>query len=173
MPHGCRVSLDNRAKLFLMKNNKILITLFLLVLTISLGGWVWWGRPWDSSRSGVPAGTSEVAESGELIVERVIDGDTIVLSDGRTVRYLGIDTPEKGEEGFELAKQRNEELVLEKPVRLEYDIERQDKYNRDLAYVFVEEGMVNLKLIEEDFARILIIGPNLKYAEELLHATGW
>lgn len=148
--------------------NRVLIIFALAGLGFFLGVWVWKSRVWEQVYL-KPSPRQE--KLGERVVARVIDGDTIVLSDGRTVRYLGIDTPESGEEGFEAAKNRNEELVLAEPVRLEYDIERQDKYGRDLAYVFVGEEMINLKLLEEDLARIFIIGPNLKYAEEFIRVA--
>lgn len=62
-----------------------------------------------------------------FLVTKVVDGDTIDLADGRTVRYLNIDTPElaKGQatdECFAIrAKEMNEKLVLGKKVRLEMD----------------------------------------------------
>lgn len=78
-----------------------------------------------------------------LTVSRVIDGDTIELSNGDTVRYIGVDTPEtrhprKGLECFgKEATAFNKEIVLGKPVRLEQDVSATDRFGRILAYVFV------------------------------------
>ena len=52
------------------------------------------------------------------LVSRVIDGDTFELCSGETARLLCVDTPEKGEEGYEEAKVFLEDLILYKEVRL-------------------------------------------------------
>jgi micrococcal nuclease len=107
-----------------------------------------------------------------LFVKKVFDGDTILLSDDRVVRYIGIDTPESGGlkpveyYGIE-AKKLNEELTKGKVVRLEMDVERIDKYGRTLAYVYVDEIFVNLKLVELGAAVARPYPPNLKYHKEL------
>ena len=50
---------------------------------------------------------------------------------------------------------------------LEYDVEPQDKYGRDLCYVYLEDGtMLNRLLLEIGYARIMKIEPNVKYASE-------
>ncbi|MBI3323170.1 MAG: thermonuclease family protein [Candidatus Omnitrophica bacterium] len=110
------------------------------------------------------------------VVRRVIDGDTIELRDGRLVRYIGVDAPEvrrrAGEEwvedpepfGFE-AKDANRRWVEGRSVRLEYDVQTHDRYGRLLAYVFVDGRMVNAALLEEGYAQLLTIPPNVKYAE--------
>ena len=105
------------------------------------------------------------------------DGDTIVLTDGRKVRYLGIDTPElsssdPGElELARQAKQVNAELVQGARLRLEYDLERYDQYNRLLAYVFLPDGrMLNAELVRRGLARVLLKPPNLRYRDELVQA---
>jgi micrococcal nuclease len=74
-----------------------------------------------------------------LKVARVIDGDTLQLSTGETVRLIGVDTPETkdprqpvqhfGKEATAFTRQ----LVEGKPVHLEYDQQRRDKYGRSLA----------------------------------------
>lgn len=117
-------------------------------------------------------------------VRYVIDGDTVVLLDGKTVRLIGIDTPEaryndklerearrarKDAAGIiemgKKATQFTKKLAAGKRVRLEYDIERQDKYGRDLAYVFLDDGtFVNARIVEEGYAQVLTIPPNLKYS---------
>src|SRR5436190_20951538 len=67
-------------------------------------------------------------------VERVVDGDTIVLSDGERVRYIGMDTPESVKPGTPVqcyakaAARENERLIGGQQVRLRYDAERYDRY---------------------------------------------
>ncbi len=113
----------------------------------------------------------------ELVkVIRVIDGDTIVLENGKTVRYIGIDAPElnlkKGKPecyGLE-AKKKNEELVLGKKVRLEKDVSETDKYGRLLRYVYVDDIFVNEFLVREGYATILTYPPDVKYADLFLES---
>jgi len=108
---------------------------------------------------------------------KVKDGDSIVLIDGRDVRYLGIDTLEltsSDPRELELArqaKQVNAELVLGVKLRLEYDVERYDQYNRLLAYVRLPDGrLLNVELVRRGLARVLLKPPNLRYREELIRA---
>jgi micrococcal nuclease len=104
-------------------------------------------------------------------VDRVYDGDTIRLANGEKVRYIGIDTPEFGEEieYFAVeAAQANRKLVKGKKVRLEFDQEKRDKYGRLLAYVYVDDVFVNAWLVENGYAQVMTIPPNVKYQELFL-----
>ena len=109
------------------------------------------------------------ANAGELFrVKQVYDGDTVLLEDGRKVRYLGINSPEFLEPFFLKAKRLNESLVLRKKIRLEFDQERMDAYNRLLAYVYIGDQMVNARMVGEGLAHAFFIGPNRKYQSLLL-----
>lgn len=103
-------------------------------------------------------------------VTDIIDGDTVVIDSGEHVRYIGIDTPEKGMPFYEEAKRRNRELVLGKRVRLEIcAIQPRDKYSRLLAYVYIGDICVNAKLIEEGYAQIYTNPPcGLEKVKEFL-----
>jgi len=65
---------------------------------------------------------------------------------------LGINTPERGQEYYQEPKVFLEDLVLNKTVKLEFGKDKYDKYNRLLAYVFLDEENINIKLIENGFA---------------------
>ncbi len=108
----------------------------------------------------------------EAFVQRVVDGDTAVLATGERVRYIGVDTPElhhprKPVEFYAReAKEFNRNLVEGKTVRLEWDVQRYDKYGRLLAYLFLPDGtFVNAELIRQGYAQLLTIPPNVKYAD--------
>lgn len=114
-------------------------------------------------------------------VARVIDGDTIELVGGEKVRYLGIDAPEihrkindrwiRVDEPFSReAFEFNLKRVDGEHVRLEFDEETYDRYNRLLAYVFVGGNMINMELIEAGLVRVRIYPPNSKY-ELLFYQT--
>ena len=100
-----------------------------------------------------------------LRVREVIDGDTVILSNGEEVRYIGIDTPEESEPYFGEAKEFNRKMVEGKRVFLEYDDERRDKYFRILAYVWVESLLVNAELIKQGLAWVYSFRSNLRYRD--------
>ncbi|MBI2870999.1 MAG: thermonuclease family protein [Candidatus Omnitrophica bacterium] len=116
----------------------------------------------------------------EAVVQKVIDGDTIELADGTRVRYIGIDTPEvhrREGEGWVLdpqpfaeeAWQFNRALVERRTVRLVFDREREDVYDRLLAYVYLKDGtFVNDELVARGLARVRVIPPNSRFADDLL-----
>jgi endonuclease YncB( thermonuclease family) len=101
-------------------------------------------------------------------VKRVYDGDTILLEDGRRVRYLGINAPEPQEPFYLKAKRFNEALVLGREVRLEFDQQRVDSYDRVLAYVHVGDQMINARLAQEGLAHAFFIGPSRRHSTTLL-----
>ena len=107
-------------------------------------------------------------------VQRVIDGDTILVQIGQRydqkVRYIGIDAPEMdpvqpfGPE----AAQANRDLVYPKPyqyVRLEKDVTDRDRYGRLLRYVFVEANgtdlFVNAELVRQGLAKSAPYRPDI------------
>lgn len=109
-------------------------------------------------------------------VERIIDGDTIVLVGGERIRYIGIDTPEmRPEEPYaKEATELNAILVDGREVRLEYDKERTDRYGRTLAYVYVKvwdvEVFVNEYLVQLGYAKVATYPPNVKYRDRFIAA---
>ncbi len=107
-------------------------------------------------------------------VERVIDGDTILLTSGQKVRYIGVDTPEtkhprrKVEHLGKEAYYFNKNLVEGKNVELEFDVRKYDKYGRWLAYVYVDDIFVNALMIEEGYALVYTVPPNVRYQKLFL-----
>ncbi len=81
------------------------------------------------------------------LVTKVIDGDTVIIEGDYSVRLLGIDADEKGYPCYEAAKQRLEELVLNKEVYLESDGEDQDQYKRYLRYLILNNENIRKKLL--------------------------
>ena len=111
-------------------------------------------------------------QTSSAVVERAVDGDTVVLSGGERVRYIGVDTPElhhprKPVQAYAReAMEFNRRLVEGKKVRLEFDVDRRDKYHRLLAYVFLEDGtFVNAELLKQGYAQLLTIPPNVRYVD--------
>lgn len=112
---------------------------------------------------------NELNESDEVKVERVVDGDTIVIEGNKHVRYIGINTPEitkgKNECYGKLAFEQNKKLVEGKVVRLEKDVSETDKYGRLLRYVFIGETLINNELVKNGFARSSTYPPDIKYQD--------
>lgn len=117
--------------------------------------------------------TEKVIQGETATVAHVIDGDTIELTDGRRVRYIGIDAPEiiyedKSTECFGIeAKEENSKLVQGKKVRLESDFSETDNYGRLLRYVYVSDTLVNKGLVQGGFARAWNVPPDEKYKDTL------
>lgn len=118
----------------------------------------------------------QMSEFESAIVKRVVDGDTIELTDGRKLRYIGIDTPETvdprqavGCFGRE-ASGENRRLVDGKTVRLEKDISDTDRYGRLLRYVYIDGQMVNDVLVRNGFAYSSSYPPDVKYQEQFILA---
>jgi endonuclease YncB( thermonuclease family) len=86
------------------------------------------------------------------LVTRVVDGDTVELAGGRTVRVIGIDTPERGECGFDRATRAMTRLVQGKSVELTRGGENRDRYGRLLRYVNVGNVDAGLRLIRGRYA---------------------
>jgi len=109
--------------------------------------------------------TGKIVEKN--IISKVIDGDTVKLQTGETVRLLGINAPEKGQVYYKESARRLRELIEGKKVFLEKDVVDKDKYGRLLRYIFLNGENINVKLVREGLASVYIISPNVKYETEL------
>jgi endonuclease YncB( thermonuclease family) len=85
----------------------------------------------------------ECIEPEEVIVTKVIDGDTIEISTGETVRLIGINAPEEGETCYEESKEFLEDFLSDKEITFERDVEDKDRYGRLLRYVFAFDDEEN------------------------------
>jgi endonuclease YncB( thermonuclease family) len=102
------------------------------------------------------------------VVKEVIDGDTVVINNGLSLRLLGVDAPNRGEENYDKAKTFLASLVLNKKVILEYDAYQDDKFGRILAYVWIpcqkdfqefchqDKALVNEIMIKKNFAKKVV-----------------
>jgi len=124
----------------------------ILVMLVALVRW------WQSERQPAPP---ESLSEGSYPVGKVVDGDTLQLANGARLRLIGANTPETvkpnhpvepfGPEASEFTRR----FVAQGgwTVRLEFDRERVDKYGRFLAYVYVDDVMLNEELIRVGLAR--------------------
>ena len=112
-------------------------------------------------------------------VQRVIDGDTLELEDGRRVRYLMIDTPETKKPGTPVmcygpeASAFNKLMAENKIVNLVPDKRPTDRYGRELYFIFLSGAntkdisqSLNAELVKKGYARSSAYAPNTTYKAE-------
>ncbi|MGL6280436.1 MAG: thermonuclease family protein [Gaiella sp.] len=126
-------------------------------------------RPADDAGGEIPNG------GARAVVEWVIDGDSLRLTDGREVRLVQIDAPEVSSDCFERDAARTLiELAKGERVWLERDqaLDDVDTYGRLLRYVFVDGSNVNLALVANGAAAPYFFrGQRGRYAGALLAAA--
>ncbi len=106
-------------------------------------------------------------------VEKVLDGDTLALTDGRRVRLLGINAPELGHRGapdqpYAQAARKALQTFLNdgQSVALLYDRERRDRYGRELAHLYRYDGAnAATHLLRQGLAYHVVILPNTTLAD--------
>ncbi|WP_145191298.1 thermonuclease family protein [Pseudomonas sp. URMO17WK12:I11] len=108
-----------------------------------------------------------------VAVRQVVDGDTLRLTDGRSVRMIGINTPEIGRKGrpsepyAQAARQRLQALVKANDGRvgLVPGVESKDKYGRTLAHVYGRHGdNLEARLLSEGLGFRVAVAPNVRLA---------
>ena len=104
----------------------------------------------------------------KTVIKEVIDGDTVIIGNNLSLRLLGVDAPNRGEENYETAKTFLASLILNKKVILEYDVYQDDKFGRILAYIWIpcqkeieefchqNKALVNEIMIKKNFAKKVV-----------------
>ena len=114
-----------------------------------------------------PTGNEVVGEMA--VVTHIVDGDTIdveINGEVYRVRYIGMDTPERGDSFFQEATDANAQLVAGQKVVLVKDVSETDRYDRLLRYVYLEDGtFVNGELVRLGFAQASSYPPDVALQE--------
>lgn len=105
------------------------------------------------------------------------DGDTahfMINGEDKTVRFLAVDAPETVKPntpvqpyGKEASNHTCNLLKSADTIRLEYEKEKTDKYGRVLAWIFVDEQLLQLDLIQNGYAKVAYIYGDYKYTSQL------
>ena len=128
----------------------------------------------ERPRSGPPAAVESSAERGPgeaALGAEALDGRTIRLATGETVRYIGVDTPllqgvlGQPELGAREAWQANHRLVEGRRVRLEADVQDRDADGHLWRYVWLGKTLVNAELIRQGWAYHQPQSPNYRYLD--------
>ena len=113
-----------------------------------------------------------------LEIARFVDGDTFWVKQANgtdeKIRLIGVNTPEARNTGRTQVEYFGKEAsayvknyLTGKKVRIEYDVQRLDRYKRTLAYVYLEDGtFLNAHLVEKGYATVATYPPNVKYASK-------
>jgi len=166
------------------------VVLFLAAAVLFSGSFSYsadWDKQYHSKEDvkfKIPIGRSY--DYTNILVKRVVDGDTLVLENGERVRLIGIDTPELHEsnklqrdaarskqdvntikEMGQAAYEFTKKLVEGKKVSLEFDVEKYDRYDRLLAYVYLNKDntFVNAEIVKQGYASLMTYPPNVKYVD--------
>lgn len=115
---------------------------------------------------------SNAPASEQALVTNIIDGDTIDVSINgqvRRVRYIGINTPERGEPFYSEATNANAALVAGQTVILVKDVSETDRFGRLLRYVYLLDGtFVNAELVGRGYALAATYPPDVAHADEFV-----
>lgn len=169
-------------------NTKLLVAASLITVIFGFG-LIWFGlKPAPIKQTDLvknpPVAISSATfgiEGEKVLVTEVIDGDTVKIQSGQTVRLLGIDTPETKDPrrpvgcfGKE-ASSETKKLLFGKEIILQKDVSETDKYGRLLRYIYLplEDGQalfVNDYLVRAGFASALTYPPDVKFNEQLREA---
>lgn len=132
----------------------------------------------SSQTHSTPQSSCKPGSSDEIVeVTHIIDGDTVILKDGRHIRLIGINTPEIGrngktsEPGAVAAREHLLSLLQgHRQILMEIDRQQFDRYKRTLAHLFLPDGEnIQANLLAEGLATPLTIPPNLNYLDCYLH----
>lgn len=113
----------------------------------------------DAANSLTPAPNSHTRSAR---IARVVDGDTLLLDSGESVRLIGIDAPEL--QHAEMPAERFgrdaahflRNLAEGHDCTLEFEeTGATDKYGRTLAYVYVDGKMLNSQMVRDGYALVL------------------
>ena len=118
--------------------------------------------------SGQPAGSQLKGEHEDVGVKRVVDGDTFVTDDGRKIRMIGINTPEKGRPFNKDATNFLKDLITGKTVTIEFGSEKKGRYGRYLAYVHMGDLFVSAEIVRRGLAYAYIYPKTKLHNEQLI-----
>lgn len=121
----------------------------------------------NNSTTAVPTTTNTSTGSSDQHVEvsgkcyKVVDGDTIDVEGVGRVRFVGVNTPERGQAGYQTAKDYITSICLGKTVGLDIDnAKNKDKYDRTLAVVYANGVNINQELLKKGYAEVMYIPPS-------------
>ncbi|MBX5318135.1 thermonuclease NucI [Staphylococcus caprae] len=162
------------------KKSLSLIVLALIAIIVIMFQLINHSGPFSKIGTNQQNQSTDLKSKDKVYVERVVDGDTFVANkDGKEikVRMIGMDTPETVKPNTPVqpygkeASNYSQKALTHQNVYLEYDKEKNDRYGRTLAYVWInDKRMFTEELVEKGLAREKYYSPNGKYRDVLIKA---
>ena len=152
-----------------MKNKTLHYIVVIILVFLSFFGGSYYEKQKIKTQTSIPFDTS--VNAIPVTVTEVSDGDTLKLNDGKTFRLYGVNAPEVKEPFFEEAKAFTENLVLGKEISFEQEVNYKiDKFGRELGYVFIDGVNLNIELVRNGLAKVVLYEKRakIKYQDELL-----
>jgi micrococcal nuclease len=142
------------------------------IFSIVLIASIFLGRsPLPALESGSDKRPFERDQEQPQTIKKVLDGDTFVLSNNERVRLIGVDTPEQGEPFSDAARRFADSVLVGAKIRVENDKPQRDKYDRILAYVFVDDSLLfNELLLRRGLANAYLFKENKRLVKRLISA---
>ncbi len=154
-----------------MKNKTLAVFVALFLMVVSFFAGSYFEKQKGNSSSISPTPLISPIQNQKLMVVSVTDGDTVKFNDGRTFRLYGVNAPEIKEPYYEEAKAFTQNLVLNKEVSFEQEENyKEDKFGRLLGYMFTDGKNLNVELVRNGLARVVLYEKRakIKYQDELV-----
>jgi micrococcal nuclease len=154
-----------------MKNKTLSYIVVVILIFLSFFGGSYYEKQKIKTQTSVSSGSS--VNAIPVTVTEVTDGDTLKLSDGKTFRLYGVNSPEVKEPFYEEAKAFTQNLVLGKEISFEQEANyKVDKFGRELGYVIVYGVNLNIELVRNGLSKVVLYEKRakIKYQDELLSA---
>ncbi len=165
----------DRKKMVSWKMKRIILNFITIISAL-----VFLGNCDSVTAAGEQKTTRFAQENTYYEIYKFVDGDTFWITDGEgnieKIRFIGIDAPEPRNYGKKKAQPFGKEasaFVIDylkgKKVRLEFDVQKYDQYQRTLAYIFLKDGtLLNDYIVRSGFAVVSTFPPNVKYQNRFL-----
>lgn len=163
-----------------MKSNKSLAMIVVAIIIVGVLAFQFMNHTGPFKKGTNHETVQDLNGKDKVHVQRVVDGDTFIANqNGKEikVRLIGVDTPETVKPNTPVqpfgkeASNYTKKTLTNQDVYLEYDKEKQDRYGRTLAYVWIsKDRMYNKELVEKGLAREKYFSPNGKYRNVFIEA---
>lgn len=151
----------------MIKKQIKILSITVVTLIFLLYGWMAENAPEGKKRD----------ENNSVYIEKVLDGDSVaanVRGKREQIRFIGIDAPELGQKPWgRRSKKFLEGLIASSgwQARIEYDVDKRDKYDRILAYLWSRDNkLINEEMLINGYAVLFTFPPNVKHADRLRSA---
>ncbi len=109
---------------------------------------------------------TDVYAQKKQTIKRVYSSNMVQAKDGTWIRYIGLSSPGRGREYYEMCRDANKALVQDREIRIEFDVLK-EKSGMTLAYVYVDDLFINAEMVRQGYALVYEEEPNTKYSKIL------